>query len=242
MHAPTIATERRAALPTDPEAELLPGVRWGRPDWVLSAAFWSSMLALATERDGFVSSDGDLAQEVGFCLLGGYGITAEVNRAVHDVLVGKGMFEAGRRPSAAEIEAQLRLPVTVGTRSVRYRFPHQRAGRLAYALSYLEDHPAPCGDDLALRRYLLAIPGIGPKTASWIVRNLLGSDNVAILDIHVIRAGLRIGLFPEPVRLPRDYEAMERRFLDFCDALGARASLVDAVMWRCMRNMGGAHI
>lgn len=229
-------------LPTDPFAELLPGVRWGKPEWVPSAAFWSSMLRLATDADGFVTREGDLAEEVGFCLIGGYGITAEINGAVHDMLLEHGIFDAGRRPSAGELEELLRRPVQVAGRTVRYRFPRQRAGRLSLALAYLEDTPPPDGDDLALRRYLMAIPGIGPKTASWIVRNWLGSDNVAILDVHVLRAGLRMGLFSQPVRLPRDYEALERRFLEFCAALGERPSLVDAVMWRCMRNMGGAHV
>ena len=243
MHATGMTPGMKGmALPTDPNDELLPGVRWGKPEWIPSAAFWSSMLRLATEADSFVSSEGSLAQEVSFCLIGGYGITAEVNKAVHDLLLDRGMFDAGRKPSAVELEALLRQPVEVNRRTVHYRFPRQRAGRLSFALAYIEDHPPPAGDDLALRRYLITIPGIGPKTASWIVRNWLGSDNVAILDVHVLRAGLKIGLFLPPVRLPRDYEALERRFLEFCMALGERPSLVDAVMWRCMRNMSGAHV
>ena len=47
-----------------------------------------------------------------------------------------------------------------------------------------------------------------------------------------------IGLFDRSMRVPRDYEALERRFLEFCGALGARPSLLDAVMWRAMRNIG----
>ena len=66
----------------------------------------------------------------------------------------------------------------------------------------------------------------------------MGSDEVAILDIHIIRAGLLMGLFERPIRLPKDYEILERRFLQFCSALGAKPSLVDAVMWRAMRNIG----
>jgi thermostable 8-oxoguanine DNA glycosylase len=102
----------------------------------------------------------------------------------------------------------------------------------------IEDDPPPTDDALAFRRHLMRIPGIGPKTASWITRNWLGSDEVAILDIHIIRAGLLIGLFDRSMRVPRDYEALERRFLEFCGALGARPSLLDAVMWRAMRNIG----
>lgn len=44
-------------------------------------------------------------------------------------------------------------------------------------------------------------------------------------------AGL-IGLFPKTYRLPRDYEALERKFLSFAQALQVRASVLDAIMWR----------
>ena len=46
---------------------------------------------------------------------------------------------------------------------------------------------------VALRDWLLAIPGIGPKTASWIVRNRTGSSAVAIIDVHILRAGTSAG-------------------------------------------------
>ena len=81
----------------------------------------------------------------------------------------------------------------------------------------------------------MELPGIGPKTASWIVRNWLGSDDVAILDVHVLRAGILMGLFPEDCRLPKDYEVLEKKFLDFARAIQVRASLLDAIMWRDMR-------
>ncbi|MDZ3993341.1 hypothetical protein PspTeo4_24872 [Pseudomonas sp. Teo4] len=41
----------------------------------------------------------------------------------------------------------------------------------------------------ALRDWLLELPGIGYKTASWVARNWLDADDVAILDIHILRAG-----------------------------------------------------
>ena len=234
--------ERRRFIPAtapDPDGEVVPGVRWGRPEWIPSAAFWAFMISRASEPvDGFVGREVSLAHEVGFCILGGYGITAEVNHAVHSMMIGEGIFVEGRRPGSDEIEALLRRPVVVGERSIRYRFPRQRAVRLSHALASIADDPPPSDDAVAFRGHLMRIPGIGPKTASWITRNWLGSNEVAILDIHIIRAGLLMGLFERPVRLPRDYETLERRFLQFCAALGANPSLVDAVMWRAMRNIG----
>lgn len=83
---------------------------------------------------------------------------------------------------------------------------------------------------------MLAFKGIGPKTASWIVRNHLGSDEVAILDIHVIRAGRLIGLFGGKENVQRHYQAMEDKFLLFARRIGVPASCLDIIMWRQMRN------
>ena len=78
---------------------------------------------------------------------------------------------------------------------------------------------------------MLSFEGIGPKTASWIVRNHMGSDDVAIIDVHVLRACHRMKLFPNEISLPRDYRALEESFLNFANAIKVRASLLDAVMW-----------
>lgn len=83
----------------------------------------------------------------------------------------------------------------------------------------------------ALRDRLMTFEGIGPKTASWIVRNHLDSDEVAIIDVHVLRACRLMSLFPDEISLPRDYESLEERFLDFAKAIKVRSSLLDAVMW-----------
>ena len=92
---------------------------------------------------------------------------------------------------------------------------------------------------LELRNFLTTLNGIGPKTASWVVRNHLDADEVAILDVHIIRAGVHIGLYDQTVDPARHYYSMERQFLDFCLAIEERASLVDAIMWDYMRRLGG---
>jgi N-glycosylase/DNA lyase len=221
-----------------PDAEVIPGVKWGRPEWVPSAAYWAVMAGLADDAEDFVCREATLKEQVGFCLLGGFGITAEMNHAVYDRLETEGVFRPGSSPAALEVERLLREPVLVGGGPRRYRFPNQRAARLAAAMRLVDESP-PCTDSpTRFRNDLLKIPGIGPKTASWIARNWLGSDEVAILDIHIIRAGILIGLFDRRQTVPKDYEAMEARFLAFAKALEVRPSLLDAVMWREMRKLG----
>lgn len=229
-----------AALPAgwSPDAEVIKGVRWGKPEWIPSAAYWATAASFADEAThGFFDKDLTLAEEVGFCLLGGFGITAELNTAYFDMLRDAGVFEDDGKWSFEAIEALLLEPTLVDGRSRRYRFPHQKAVRISQALEKLREAPPPVEDHLAFRRALMDLPGIGPKTASWITRNWLDSDLVAILDIHVLRAGAMIGLFDTDYSLPKDYERLEARFLEFCEAIGVRASLMDAIIWTEMRQM-----
>lgn len=229
----------RHQLPFTPDSEVVPGVQFGRPEWVPSPAFWASLAAQAgPDADRYVSPQGTpLAEDVAFCLLGGYGIRMEVNLAAWQRLKEAEVFCSNPSPDEYTLEALLASPLDVGGHMVRYRFPRQRACRVANALRYLKSNPLEhlCG--LELRDALMVLPGIGPKTASWIVRNWAGSDEVAILDVHVIRAGQLMGLFPQRVRLPQDYGELEARFLSFAAALKVPASLLDALIWREMRTL-----
>lgn len=220
-----------------PDDEIMPGVRYGLSGWVPTPAFWVAMADLeGDEAEDYVSPKGTpLAEDLAFCLLGGYGVKMELNQAAWDLLYYAGVFAADPVPSRGEIERLLSMPLSVNGRLQRYRYPRQRADRLNVALNSIRERPPRTEDAMIFRKDLMELPGIGPKTASWIVRNWLGSDEVAILDVHVLRAGTAIGLFPQKYRLPQDYEALERRFLDFARVLKIRASLLDAIMWREMR-------
>lgn len=96
-----------------PDAEVVPGVKWGKPEWVPSAAYWAAMSEIADDSDNFVSTEMTLKEQVGFCLLGGFGITAEMNHAIFDRLDAEGIFHLQNIPTAAEIERLLRSPVNV---------------------------------------------------------------------------------------------------------------------------------
>jgi N-glycosylase/DNA lyase len=234
--------DRRYQRSRDPDAEVIPGVKWGMPEWVPSAAYWAAISNLEGENDDYVCVEATLKQQIGFCLLGGFGITAEMNHAIYGRLEMEGIFAQDREASTQDIATLLREPIAVDGRLRRYRFPNQRAVRLADALRIVEKTPLCTDDPLKFRRELTQIPGIGPKTASWITRNWLGCDQVAILDIHIVRAGLLIGLFGPDQKVGRDYEKMEARFLEFAQAIGVRPSLLDAVMWRSMRKLGRTSI
>src|SRR5258708_1827528 len=107
-----------------PDAEVIPGVKWGRPEWVPSAAYWAAMSEIADNSDDFVSTETTLKEQVGFCLLGGFGITAEMNHAIFDRLDAEGIFRPHNIPTAPQIERLLRLPVNLERKPMPYPFPH----------------------------------------------------------------------------------------------------------------------
>jgi thermostable 8-oxoguanine DNA glycosylase len=221
-----------------PEEEVLPGVLFGREEWVPSPAYWAALAAKENSFEAYISPSGTpLSEDVAFCLLGGHGIKMEINQAAWRQLKQAGFFAETSASDPGKIEEVLRQPLQIEGRQIRYRFPRQRAQRISYALNHLNDQAFSVCEPTALRSALMTLPGIGPKTASWIVRNWTGSDNVAILDIHVVRAGQMMGLFPERLRLAKEYYILEARFLQFARLLGIRASILDALIWREMRAL-----
>lgn len=85
------------------------------------------------------------------------------------------------------------------------------------------------------RAWLVGCPGPGPKSASWMLRNTGWAHHLAILDVHVLRAMTEAGVIAD-VRLPADYETVERRFLDWCRRLGAAPAIFDLFLWEWQRG------
>ena len=220
-----------------PYTEVMPGVKWGYVDEVFTPAFWKyqSQLKRAFHEDNDHKLGRSLMEEVSVCLLGGYGMPAELGLAAFYRLRDQGMLFG--TASAAQIEQVLSMPFSISNKPRKYRFVRQKSRYLSAALNTLRDASLP-SDERALRNYLTTLCGVGPKTASWVVRNHLGSDVVAILDIHIIRAGIAIGIFDPTANPSRHYFDLEQRFLDFCSALKEPASVLDAIMWDCMRRIG----
>lgn len=219
------------------ETELLPGLRWGQAGDPLSPAYWAARCRLPGEASpDFVTTEDTLLEVVGFCLLGGFGIRYEVNLAAYERLHAAGVFDPNVAIDEEVVRQLLLSPLDVEGRMIRYRFPNQRARRLILMRARLEGlRPGGCSA-IELRAELQGVEGVGPKTASWIVRNLLGSDEVAILDVHVIRACRAMKLFPERLVVPRDYAVLEKLFLELARGIGVPASLLDGVMWTEVRG------
>jgi thermostable 8-oxoguanine DNA glycosylase len=211
-----------------PDALVLTRIPWGAFDDLLTPAYWKGQVwqheHFGTYRN--LRLGRTLPEEIAACLLGGYGMKAELGLAAFRRLREYGLLTP--KTSAATLEQALSAPFLVQGRLRRYRFPAQKAKYLAACLAQIEQFVEP-QSDVQLRNRLAELPGVGPKTASWVVRNYRGSNAVAIIDVHLVRAGRHMGLFPAD-RVPQHHYAfLEEAVLRFADALGTEAAILDGL-------------
>ncbi|KPF73895.1 hypothetical protein IP68_15315 [Blastomonas sp. AAP25] len=248
MHHPVVSSNQTVlAMVGDdtlslslPSADTRIGIRrlkWGRAEELGTPAYWCSQVWMwGLEQPDHYKLGKTLEEEVLACLLGGYGIPAEVGLAAYERLRKVAAEDPDALCDPVRTVDLLSSPLDVGARKVRYRFAQQKGKYVAAALSELRsvNHEAP---DIELRDALTSLSGIGLKTASWVVRNWRRSDRVAILDIHIVRAAKMLHLFPNAWKVERNYREMEKAYLDFASAISAQPSLLDSVMWMTMRQL-----
>jgi N-glycosylase/DNA lyase len=228
----------------DAESEVIPGVRWGEPWALFTPAYWLSqfwMHDLDKVESSPYKARGTLAEEVAFCLLGGFGISADMSIAAFNACYDAKLIQSMETNPERWSEVLL-SPLQINGKFQRYRYPKQKSRFLAAAMYALAAKPLDHLHGVALRDALLEIEGIGHKIAGWVARNYSDSDDVAILDIHLIRAGILCGIFSLDDRVEKDYLAMETRFINFCKALQVRPAVLDCLIWDQMRGYGNLAI
>jgi N-glycosylase/DNA lyase len=186
-------------------------------------------------------------RELLFCLLGGFGVSYEHNLSAAEIVGGMRPFASTDSDDelftlvASALETpQFRPPRGDGTLR-RYRFPRRKALLLVEARAWLREQRPLYERLIALasaqerRDFLRRCPGVGPKTSSWLLRNLCLGDDLAIIDVHLLRALQVAGRISSP-RLPRDYEAVEDAFLAWCKELEAPPAAFDLFVWEWQRG------
>ncbi|MGP8434970.1 8-oxoguanine DNA glycosylase [Paraburkholderia fungorum] len=235
MYAYIAGETRELKLPAT-DAEVLPGIRWGAFDELLTPAYWRGQAWQHLQLGNYdeFRLGGTLAEEVAACLLGGWGMPAELALAAYRRVRDRCLLRSD--VTADELERALAEPFLLHGRPRKYRFAKQKSRYLSGCLSRLSNF-APPDDDIEFRNSLEKLPGIGLKTASWIVRNMRPTSEVAIVDIHILRAGRHLGLFPEDWEPQSHYRELEENFVAFARAIGVSAATLDALMWDQMRQI-----
>lgn len=221
----------------DQNKELLPGLKWGTCHQLFTPAFWKlQYLMNPFPNDDNTHQIGDsLLEEVVQCILGGYGIPSEMGSIAFERLKIRKLIR--HLVSFDSILEALSEPFFMSTNKLaRYRFAKQKSLYIYELLNRSDLNNIPCDSDLSLREWLMNLNGIGPKTASWITRNWLRSEQVAILDIHLLRAGMITGFFKKDLNINTQYFELEKEFLVFCKKLEVRPSDMDAIIWNYMKK------
>lgn len=190
----------------------------------------------------------DLDRELLFCLLGGFGITYEHDRSATEIV-------AALTPFADFWDDAILFDALVATLSQaqfeparrdgslrRYRYPARKATLIVGARRWiLQNGPldvrlAEFPDCRSRREFLCGCPGVGLKTASWLLRNVGLGSQLAIIDVHILRVLTNVGRVPRDVCLPRDYEVAEKASLDWCNELAAPPPAFDLFLWAWQRQ------
>lgn len=188
-----------------------------------------------------------------FCLLGGYSIPYELNKSAYLVLKEKGCFNTDlpwERESemgqliANELCKPQFSPLLSNGQKRRYRFPNKKATIIAQAGHWLK---MTCNFELDTlldgcetpknkRTVLLQCPGLGYKSASWLLRNIGMGSNLAILDVHVYRTLREFRIIPDELNIPADYLEIEKMYCHACHSIGADTELMDLIIWSWARG------
>ncbi|NRA54885.1 MAG: hypothetical protein HRU23_12130 [Gammaproteobacteria bacterium] len=194
-----------------------------------------------------------LVYELLICILGS-GVRYEIAVAYaagirRSRLVSKKMVL--KNESSSAIQQFLTMPVHAKTTDKmykRYRYPARGANCISQSLFNIYSDYGSLKKlvsldlgSFALRRELIRIcPGIGPKQASHFLKNIGYTDEVAIIDRHIIRymeiAGDKHLNISKLARIDK-YEEVEIRFISIVRKFKYSVSVVDQAMWFVMRAL-----
>lgn len=230
MNIPVYIDERDKILKL---SQLYSDINWNEAGKRFTKSYWEVQYHLDDSSLCNFRLGSNLKEEVVACLLGGYGIKAELGLLAFHRLKNLRLIHEGVKLSV--VEKAISRPFRMNGKDVHYRFPHQKAKYITSFLQRtdLDELDSLCGSEL--RNRLMSVEGIGPKTASWIARNYKCCDDVAIVDIHIYRAGRLAGFVNSKWNIQKDYFKIEKSFLDFCHSINASPAKMDSIMWNQMK-------
>jgi N-glycosylase/DNA lyase len=153
--------------------------------------------------------------------------------------------ETAKRNISSELNKSMYPPKINGKMS-RYPFPDSKAtfivetcdGIYGKGKTTIKSILGNSEDEFKARDLLINIClGIGPKQASLFLRNISYAENLAILDIHIIKYMKFLGLFEgnrDSLTLHR-YVVNEKEMLSYANSINKKLSHLDLAIWIVMR-------
>lgn len=195
-----------------------------------------------------------MLEELFFILLGGFGISYELNKSALALLKQKGYLDSSLYNDQEKIiitaknlrdEFNIKQfePNSLNGEYRKYRFIETKpkvivkAGywlwqECAWDLeSYFYNHKG-----LFTREWLCSCPGIGMKSASWFLRNIGVNDDYAVFDVHVLRFLDKVGIKVPQVITEKVYIQLEMILREICNKIGVSLGKMDYLLWVLGRN------
>ncbi len=221
-------------------------VTWGDAGTIFTPAFWRARYWMDIDLGGLTKKTyklgHSLQEETVACLLGGYGITAESSMAYLERFKELDIFSK-EKISQDDIWEILQTPLLISGSKQRYRFWKNKG---IYIHAVLTTHKNRLkkleyfkGDPKEFREELMQMKGIGIKTASWITRNWLDTNSIAVIDIHIHRALQLLGMNAPLPNSDSKYLQSETYFIDLANAINTSVNFFDILVWDYMRKFNG---
>lgn len=208
--------------------------------------------SIENDKNIRINDNDILLDEFFFVILGGYGISYELNRSGLEVIKSKGlinkflysddMVKETERKIHKEFSIKQFKPMTKNDELRKYRFIDSKPTVLANAGNWLLNK---CEWDLYtwlheseynLRNKICDCPGIGMKSASWFLRNTGYNFDYAVLDKHILRFIYRIGIEVPDILTEKGYIYIEETLRQICNEINVSLGKMDYLLWILSRN------
>lgn len=187
-----------------------------------------------------------LIEEFFFVVLGGFGISYELNKSGLEVIKNKGFTERKFYYNNMENETTCLLkneffkkqfePKTNKKEYRKYRFTNSKPSIIYSAGKWLLNEynwnlVELLNEEVNIRSILCSCPGFGMKSASWLLRNTGYNVNYAVLDVHILRFVSKIGIEVPKILTEKAYIHIEEILRDICAKIDVSLGKMDYLLW-----------
>lgn len=216
--------------------------------WEMYGKSIEKFLKQESEKD-----NSKLIEEFFFIVLGGFGISYELNQSALNVLKQKSLLSGELFDSNEKLETTIELlkkeftikqfePKTKNNEFRKYRFIETKPITVSQAGYWLWNE---CQWNISnkintlninSRDWLCNCPGFGLKSASWYLRNTGYNFDYAVLDVHVLRFISKIGIEVPNTITEKSYLFIENALRELCNKIGVALGKMDYLIWTLGRE------